>query len=56
MIDIDELRIFLKERSYSKIREKFLKHDSFDIAEALKRLNGSELILLYRFLPKKNSS
>ncbi|WKD00722.1 magnesium transporter [Borreliella americana] len=53
MIDIDELRIFLKEKSYSKIKEKFLKHDSFDIAEALKRLNGSELILLYRFLPKK---
>ncbi|WNY65838.1 magnesium transporter [Borreliella andersonii] len=53
MIDIDELRIFLKEKSYSKIREKFLKYDSFDIAEALKRLNGSELILLYRFLPKK---
>ncbi len=53
MIDIDELRIFLKEKSYSKIKEKFLKHDSFDIAEALKRLNGTELIFALQIFAQK---
>ncbi|BCR21811.1 magnesium transporter [Borrelia sp. HM] len=53
MIDVVFLKTLLENRRYSKIKEELLKYDAFDISEALKKLNGSDLILLYRFLPKK---
>ncbi|WP_330730000.1 magnesium transporter [Borrelia turicatae] len=53
MIDVVFLRTLLEEKKYSDIKEELLKYDAFDISEALKKLSGSDLILLYRFLPKK---
>ncbi|UGQ17177.1 magnesium transporter [Borrelia sp. RT1S] len=53
MMDVVFLKTLLEEKRYSEIKEELLKYDAFDISETMRRLNGSDLILLYRFLPKK---
>lgn len=54
MIDVVFLKTLLEKRRYSEIKEELLKYDAFDISETLKKLNGSYLILLYRFSSKES--